>query len=90
MYKESYVSILSFSVLHENDKVIPQAGIKFESVVCGVESAPLNEICTSSFESSQIACKSHALFGYLATVQLRQKFLKRTSNLSEGGFVLNL
>lgn len=56
---------------------------------CDVKCAALNEICTGGFQSSQIVCKSHALFCYLATAQLRQKFLRRTSNLSEGGFVLN-
>lgn len=56
-------------------------------MVCGVKSAPLNEICTSGSQSSQIVSKSHALFCYLATVKPRQKFLKRTSNLCEEGFV---
>lgn len=87
---KSNVSIfLCVCVLLEN-KILRPVRVKFESVVSSVKSAALDEVCTSSSQSSQIVCKSHALFCYLATVKLRQKFLQRTSILSEEGFVLNL
>ena len=46
----------------------------------------LNKVSTSSLQSAQIVWKSHASSCYLATAKLRQKFSRRTSNLSVEGF----